>query len=348
MVCTILLVFATPAALAQNAKQVAHKTFPSVVMLIMEDRNGQPLSLGSGFFVREDVVATNFHVIAGASAGYARIINQKTRFEIAGTVGSDRQADIALLKLSGARANPLPLSGGNVEVGDEIYAVGNPQGLEGTFSEGIVSGIREVGTDRLIQITAPISPGSSGGPVLDTQGNVVGVAAATLANGQNLNFAIPVSYLRKILSDTPRQVTTLNPAELSKSAQSILDQVSGPGNQGVVGTKWAWTNAPYEFAFSLTNRLNEPVKNVYCVFVFYDQSGEPVHFVENHFQDVIPSGLARRVSQSTFTSSGLTQLEQGMEAVKGLDKLTQTLEIRVLDFQIVTAAEAEKARKKKR
>jgi len=246
-VFSCVLALATASALmAQNAKQVARKTFPSVVMLIMADRNGQPLSLGSGFFVREDVVATNFHVIAGASSGYARVINQKARFEIAGTVGSDKQADLALVKLSGARANPLPIGGGNnVEIGGEIYAVGNPEGLEGTFSEGIVSGIREVGTNSLIQITAPISPGSSGGPVLDTQGNVVGVAAATLADGQNLNFAIPVSYVRKILLESASQVTPLNATESSKQGQSVLGRVGESGNQGVVGMKWAWSNTTY-------------------------------------------------------------------------------------------------------
>jgi S1-C subfamily serine protease len=85
-------------------------------------------------------------------------------------------------------------------VGDKVYAVGNPLGLEGTFSEGIISGMRFIGGHATMQITAPISPGSSGGPILDGSGSVIGVAVATFKNGQNLNLAIPVGYVSRLLT----------------------------------------------------------------------------------------------------------------------------------------------------
>jgi trypsin-like peptidase len=84
------------------------------------------------------------------------------------------------------------------------WQLGNPLGLEGTFSDGIISGIRRDGSRRILQITAPISPGSSGGPILNEKGLVIGIAVATLSEGQNLNFAIPVSDLGPLLSSVGR------------------------------------------------------------------------------------------------------------------------------------------------
>jgi hypothetical protein len=90
---------------------------------------------------------------------------------------------------------PLPLSTVDVAVGDDILVAGNPEGLEASFSKGIVSGIRS--GSGLIQMDAAISPGSSGGPVVNQRGEVVGLAVSSLVEGQNLNFAVPVRYLRE-------------------------------------------------------------------------------------------------------------------------------------------------------
>lgn len=194
------LLFAPSLSQAQSTRQIAQNAFPSVVLLVMEDANSQPVSLGSGFFVKDDIVATNLHMIEGAARGYAKIVGRKPKYEIVGIVGLDTQRDLALLKITGVRAPSLTFGDINqVAVGDEVYAIGNPQGLEGTFSQGIVSSIRQVGSDILFQITAPISPGSSGGPVLNAQGKVIGIAVATFKGGQNLNFAIPATYLATLL-----------------------------------------------------------------------------------------------------------------------------------------------------
>jgi S1-C subfamily serine protease len=129
----------------QSARQVAQNSFPSVVLLVMEDANGQPIALGSGFFVRENVIASNFHVIEGASSGYAKLIGQKTKYDITGLAGVDTMHDLVLLNVTGAMSPSLPLADSRqAAVGDEVFAVGNPQGLEGTFSQGIVSSIRDV------------------------------------------------------------------------------------------------------------------------------------------------------------------------------------------------------------
>lgn len=198
----VFLIFSeTRLVYAQSAQEIAKKAFDSTVLLVMEDSNGQPLSLGSGFFVRDGEIASNLHVVAGAAKGYAKLVGQKTKYDIEGITAIDSKYDLVLLKISVGRTQALPLGNSDsVQVGDNIYAVGNPQGLEGTFSQGIISSIREVGTDKVLQITAPISPGSSGGPVLNMKGEIIGVSVATFKSGQNLNFAIPSDYLKTLLS----------------------------------------------------------------------------------------------------------------------------------------------------
>jgi S1-C subfamily serine protease len=171
-IAAVLALFLTASASAQDlsARQIAQGTFPSTVLLLMQDSDGQPSVLGSGFFVRDNLVATNFHVIRGSAKGYAKLVGQTSRFPIAGVAGIDEDRDLALLAVN-AKAPPLRLAEKEpVEIGDEIYAVGNPEGLEGTFSHGLVSGVRRINADTILQITAPISPGSSGGPVLNSKG----------------------------------------------------------------------------------------------------------------------------------------------------------------------------------
>src|SRR5260370_27594994 len=120
---------------AQTPRQLAQRTFPSVVLLVMQDANGQPVSLGSGFFVGEGIVATNLHVVRGASTGQAKLIGQTKAYAFTNLVAVDAEADLVLLKVPSVDAPSLPLSNNNdLAVGDVVYAIGNPEGLEGTFS----------------------------------------------------------------------------------------------------------------------------------------------------------------------------------------------------------------------
>lgn len=201
---TVIMVvaIALPAAptCAQSPREVAEKAMPSVVLVVMEDGDRQPISLGSGFVVREGIIATNHHVIDGATRGHIRPVGQQERFTIEGVVALDEEADLVLLAVNDLRAPALPIGDSDaIGVGDDVYVIGNPQGLEGTFSTGIVSAVRDLDGFRLIQLTAPISPGSSGGPILNTNGEVIGVAVATIKEGQNLNFAIPSAHLFALL-----------------------------------------------------------------------------------------------------------------------------------------------------
>lgn len=185
---------------AETPQQIAKNVMGSTVLLIMEDAKGQSRSRGSGFFVRDGQIATNLHVIEGATRGYAKMVGRETVHELEGVVAVDAEKDLVILKTA-ATGLPVLLLGNSdsVQIGEPVYAIGNPHGFEGTFSQGIVSGIREDDTVNVLQITAPVSPGSSGGPVLNGKGEVVGVAVFTIRDAQNLNFAIPSNDLRLLL-----------------------------------------------------------------------------------------------------------------------------------------------------
>ena len=264
---------------AQNPQQIAKKALVSTVLLVMEDANGQPLSLGSGFFIRNGQVATNLHVVKGASRGYAKLVGQKTKYDIEGITAVDAKRDLVILKISVPGAQIISLGDSDmVQVGAPIYAVGNPRGLEGTFSQGIISSIRKVGTDKILQLTAPISPGSSGGPVLNDKGQVIGVSVATFRGGQNLNFAIPSNYLKKLMGQIG-PVKSLSKAKSAGSKRSLLDDFGDRSVEGVSGGKLTWTyplTQTSDYAFSLRNHLRENVKNVYCFIIFYDVQSEPI------------------------------------------------------------------------
>jgi hypothetical protein len=330
----VLVLVGGSSASAQTAQEVAKKAFGSTVLLVMEDANGQPLSLGSGFLVRDGAIASNLHVVEGGTRGYAKLVGQKTKYDIEGVTAVDPERDLVVLKISAVGSPVLPLGNSDgVQVGESVYAVGNPQGLEGTFSQGIVSSIREVGTDKLLQITAPISPGSSGGPVLNSKGEVIGVSVATFRGGQNLNFAIPSAYLKALLENTG-PAKPLADAKPRKVQRSILSDLGGRSTEGVAGgqIQWSWKwHGPLAggYSFSLSNKLREPVRDLVCLIVFYDRSGNAIEVDPVSFRDIIPGGLARRVTSSVHQSvQELTTPDNSQTPVT-------RVEVRVLDFRVV-------------
>ncbi len=322
---TLVLMFQwTNVVQAQTAQEVAKRAFDSTVLLVMEDSNGQPVSLGSGFFIREGEVASNLHVVQGATRGYAKIIGQKSKYDIEGMVAVDSERDLVILKISGARAPALTLGNSeSVQVGETVYAVGNPQGLEGTFSQGIVSSIREVDSNKLLQITAPISPGSSGGPVLSGNGEVVGVSVATFRSGQNLNFAIPSSYL-KILIEKTGSVKPLSQIKEVTSQRSILADLGERNSEGVIGSYFAWNDNQFMgyYTFSIRNNLRDAIQDVVCLVIFYARDGLPLETEFATIHGPIGGNLAGRSPKL------------GRINADEVRTLTAKTEIRVLDFKL--------------
>lgn len=225
----------------KSARQIAQEAFPSVVLIATLDTHSQPVSLGSGFVLKNGLIVTNHHVISGASSGYTKLVGRSMKYEIGGIAGADVAHDLVILSVNRLTAPALPIGDSEqVATGDEVYAVGNPEGLEGTFSQGIVSAVRQLGQDKMLQITAPISPGSSGGPILNSTGRIIGVAVATFTGGQNLNLAIPASYLIALLARISSEVQPLSRAAAKTEGHSILERFGEPGARGVIGENLEW------------------------------------------------------------------------------------------------------------
>ena len=197
----VLIFFTISTVTAQTVPEIAEKALAATVYLEMQDSNGLLLGFGSGFFVKPNLIATNYHVIAGATSGTAKLVGKHTTYKIEGFTATDKYNDLALLKVSASGIKPLPLGNSDaVKIGETIYVVGNLKGLAGTFLDGIISSRRGGYAKGRLQMTAPISPGSSGGPVLNAKGEAIGVSSMILEGGQNLNFAIPSLYLKTLLA----------------------------------------------------------------------------------------------------------------------------------------------------
>jgi S1-C subfamily serine protease len=183
---------------------------------------------GSGFLIKSDgTIATNAHVITGASTIEVKLASGEVYRRVY-ILASDEAEDIALLRIEAADVPALPLSNSNdAKVGDNVVLVGAPLGLEETVSTGIVSGTRILESGlRVIQTTAPASPGSSGGPLLNNKGEVIGLISRSAVQGQNLNFAIPINYVRGKL-DT---LVLSTAAPLMDSTGKTIP--GGPGSNG--------------------------------------------------------------------------------------------------------------------
>jgi hypothetical protein len=184
-----------------QGRRIAQKILPSVAVVKSFDEDSSAIALGSGFLVRASDVATNLHVVKGASIVLVRFVGENVDHEVKGVVAVDFENDLVILRLDDpGKGWPLTLGNSNdTRIGDDVYVAGSPIGLEGTFSRGIVSGRRG---NEYIQVTAPISEGSSGGPVVNNQGDVIGVATAQMSEGQNLNFAVPANHLVQLIKET--------------------------------------------------------------------------------------------------------------------------------------------------
>ena len=175
------------------------KVQPAIVTIHTFDRAGEEKSLGSGFLINDKGhLITNYHVLKDSYYAIIKFSDGKeTKIYTDKAIGIDRKADLVKIhvKPTTPQINFLKIADSLPEVGERIVVVGSPLGLEQTVTDGVVSGVRQVDDLKFIQISAPISPGSSGGPVVNMKGEVVGVSTFILKGGQNLNFAIPASKI---------------------------------------------------------------------------------------------------------------------------------------------------------
>jgi len=228
----LMLVLASPAG-AKDVMTVARETGPAVV-LIQTYFADELLGLGSGFIVDEaGTIVTNYHVIQYSDEAWVYLIDG-TELEVEGVLDYDEEQDIAVIKVKGRDLPALKLGDSDsIGVGEQVVAIGNPRGLENTVSDGIVSARRTFeGYEKdvhFIQLTAPISPGSSGGALFDTSSAVIGMTTASYRESQNLNFAVPVNLIKPMLASTELK-------ELAAVSGSIL----GMSSDDV--SRYAWSS----------------------------------------------------------------------------------------------------------
>jgi tetratricopeptide (TPR) repeat protein len=202
---------------------------PSAVAIETFDGKGNTVSRGSGFFVAADRIITNRHVIERSNRVEVHLLDGK-KFVVKGVLAVDGEGDLALLQVDvpAASAAPLPIDRSVPQEGESIVVIGNPFGLEGSVSNGIVSAVREIsGYGKIIQITAPISPGSSGSPVVNMNGQVIGIATLQAAEGQSLNFAVPSERIMQLKVNDLQTVSSLTAETLKNkraAAQSLYAQ----------------------------------------------------------------------------------------------------------------------------
>jgi len=206
----------------QNNIAVYKKVLPSVVNITSTTlvfnffygavpQQGQ----GSGFVLdRAGHVLTNYHVVEGANRGIEVMLSNKRRYT-AKVVGTDRAHDLALLQIDAPNLQPVTLADStDLSVGQKVYAIGNPFGLSGTMTRGIISSIRTIGgsggspIEDAIQTDAAINPGNSGGPLLNSRGEVIGINTMIASNGADqssgIGFAIPINTAKAVLADLTR------------------------------------------------------------------------------------------------------------------------------------------------
>ncbi|MGA7343489.1 MAG: trypsin-like peptidase domain-containing protein [Terracidiphilus sp.] len=188
---------------------------------------------GSGFVLDKDGhVLTNYHVIEGANRGIEVMLSNKRRYA-AKVVGVDKVHDLALLQIDAPNLQPVTLAdSSNLNVGQKVYAIGNPFGLSGTMTRGIISSIRSIKNEDgapiedAIQTDAAINPGNSGGPLLNSRGEVIGINTMIASNGADqssgIGFAIPINTAKAVLADLTRY------GRVKRPSLGILSYAIGP------------------------------------------------------------------------------------------------------------------------
>ncbi len=235
---------AAPNTRVLSAREIAEKIMPSVVLIITQDEDGNPISQGSGFVFQPGLVVSNLHVFERASSAIVKNVKTGEVAKAIEVVAMNAQQDICVIRIESSKFPVLSLGDSfAVKTGDDIYVASNPKGLEGSFTKGIVSNVRERDraskvdneltvsvknisgeTDRtLFQIDAAISPGSSGGVVVNSKGEAIGIVKSSLVSGQNLNFAIPIEQLTSLSRDFNHPIKLAGSCALSDREQAGLN-----------------------------------------------------------------------------------------------------------------------------
>ena len=204
-----------------SAKEIYDKHVNNTVTVMTA--NG----LGSGFFIDKNLIITNYHVIEGENEAFISLNNSDKKIKVIGYQSIDKVNDLVLLQVDYINQSFIELENNVPKPGEKVYAIGSPVGLNKTISEGIVSGIRSFKDNKLIQITTPISHGSSGCPVINENGKVIAVAVSGIEGASNIGFCIPSNYINSLLDfkeTYSKEISSLNPTKPNLAKNDISSE----------------------------------------------------------------------------------------------------------------------------
>jgi S1-C subfamily serine protease len=196
-----------------SATEIAAQCSPAVFFIAVYDASGNPFATGSGFFINSSGLAvTNYHVIDGAYSAKIQTTDKNT-YDIAGVYDYNEDYDLALVQINGSGFPYLEIGDSSTAVtGSAIFAIGSPLGFDNTLTQGIISNASRQFSDSpvsYIQVDAAISHGSSGGALLNTKGQVIGVTTAGVDDAQNINFAVPINLIKELSSSSHVPLSTV-------------------------------------------------------------------------------------------------------------------------------------------
>jgi S1-C subfamily serine protease len=202
--------------------------YGKAVVVILTIKAEKEISLGSGFIIRSDgVIVTNYHVIEGAYPAQVKLKSGDIYDDI-GIINIEKRKDIAIIKIKGFGLTTVPLGNSdNIRIGERLVVIGNPHGFENTVSDGLLSQLRDTGNGYMLhQISAPISAGSSGSPVFNLKGEVIGIATLSDIKGQNINFSVPINYARGMIDNSVKySLKELTERESGITVSSKVNQI---------------------------------------------------------------------------------------------------------------------------
>ncbi len=306
-----------PAKADVNLVELVKEVQPAVVTILTYDKEKKPLSQGTGFFINEKGhLITNYHVLKGAYSATVRTFDGK-EFPVKLVLAENEVVDLIKLSVDVPEETVrfIQVAKTVPEVAERIIVVGSPLGLEQTVSEGIVSAVRDIPTiGKIFQISAPISSGSSGSPVVNMEGQVIGIATFQLIEGQNLNFAVSNEQILSLRSD--QNETTL-------SSWSVLEtEVADTNNMGslLVIEFLLWSGEYEEALHRIKAIIDKDVNNVTAWWYmgnYYTKIGQDQDALKAYMRTLrINPDLAEVYFNLGIIYSRLKRYQNAIEALK--------------------------------
>lgn len=209
----LLLIPANIRGQERKSEEVYKSILPSVMTLVVEKKDGSVVTGTAFLAIKDGLAITAWHVIRNGARAIARFASGE-EFEVSGVVDKDEKRDIAIIRVKVFGRATLGLAAMQPDVGSRVYVIGAPKGLEFTISDGLLSQVRDVEGVRQYQFSCPASPGNSGGPLVSSSGEVIGVVSWQFRDGQNLNFAVPSNFALGLDSSLPTHpLDSVRPSE---------------------------------------------------------------------------------------------------------------------------------------